>query len=101
MKCIGELVDHIYEELNDAENYAELAISCSAEDRQLAETYISISKEEINHMNRLHDQIIRLIQDKKNQGIEIPHGMQEIYDYEHKKIIKRAAEVQLVISSYK
>lgn len=101
MKCIKELVDHIYEEINDACEYASQAIEAKNKDRTLGDTYINIAKEEMNHMNRLHEQVTRLIAERKTKAEEIPTGMSEIYEWEHEKIIREAAKVQVIIGLYK
>lgn len=72
MKCIKELVEKIYEEIDDAESYAELAIQYATEDRTLADTYIILAKEEVTHMNRLHEQVMRVIAEYRNRNGE-PH----------------------------
>lgn len=52
-------------------------------------------------MNRLHDQVTRVIYDFRNSKGEPPKEMMALYEYEHNKIIKRAAEVQYIINMYK
>ena len=101
MLCIKELSEKIYEELDDAKWYAEKAIKYKDTDKQLGDTYIQISKEEMAHMNRLHDQITRVIYDYRNAKGEPPKEMMALYEYEHNQIIERAAQVQYIISMYK
>ena len=101
MKCIKELVEKIYEEIDDAESYAELTIQYATEDRALADTYITLAKEEVTHMNRLHEQVMRVIAEYRNKNGEPPQAMTDIYNWEHKRIVKQAAQVQVVINSYK
>lgn len=101
MKYIKELIDHIYEEINDACEYANQAIGTRDKDKALGDTYINIAKEEMNHMNRLHEQVTRLIAEQKVKAQDTPQGMIEIYEWEHEKIIKEAAEVQVIIGLYK
>lgn len=80
---------------------AELAIQYATEDRALADTYITLAKEEVTHMNRLHEQVMRVIAEYRNKNGEPPQAMTDIYNWEHKRIVKQAAQVQVVINSYK
>lgn len=101
MLCIKELSEKIYEELNDAKFYAEIAVKYKDSDKQLGDTYIQISKEEMAHMNRLHDQVTRVIYEYRNSKGEPPKEMMALYEYEHNKIIEYAAQVQYIIGMYK
>lgn len=101
MKCIKELVDHIYEEIDDAKVYALQAIEMKDIDRSLGDAYIILAKEEMGHMTRLHDQVSRIITDYRNQKGEPPEAMLSIYNWEHNKIITKTAEIQVIINSYK
>ena len=101
MKKILTLVDEITEELEGAECYASLALCYQQEDRMLADTYLTMSKEELEHANRLHDQITRLINEAKNSEQTIPAGMMELYEWQHDKMLKQKAKVKVMIESYK
>ena len=101
MKCIKELTEHIYEEIEDAKAYALQALEMKDVDRSLGDTYITIAKEEMSHMSRLHDQVTRIINDYRNQKGEPPEAMLQIYNWEHKKIMTSAAEAQVIINNYK
>lgn len=101
MKCIKEMVDHIYEELDDAKEYALEAIEIKDINRSLGDTYIILAKEEMGHMNRLHDQVTGIITEYRNQKGEPPEAMLKIYNWEHKKIMECAATVQVLINNYK
>lgn len=101
MLCIKELSEKIYEELDDAKSYAEMAVKYKDTDKQLGDTYIQISKEEMAHMNRLHDQVTRVIYEYRNAKGEPPKEMMALYEYEHNKIMEYAAQVQYIIGMYK
>lgn len=99
--CIRQLVEKIYEEIEDAQSYTELALEYKNEDRVLGEAYIQLAKDEMAHMNKLHDQVSREITEWKNNNPEAPQGMLGLYEYEHGKMIECAAKVQLMINTYK
>ena len=101
MKTILTLVEEIEEELEGAECYVSLALCYQQKDRMLADTYLAISKEELEHANRLHDQITRLINEAKSSEQAIPAGMMEIYEWQHDKMLSRKAKVKVMIESYK
>lgn len=101
MKTILTLVEEITEELEGAERYASLALCYQQKDRMLADTYLTMSKEELEHANRLHDQITRLINEAKNSEQTIPAGMIELYEWQHDKMLKQKAKVKVMIESYK
>ena len=100
MKVIKQLVEKIDEELEDAESYIDLACEYKEKDRSLADTYYKLSLEEIVHMNMLHDQVVRIINDYKKNN-EPPAPMQTLYDYIHEREIKWATKVKIKQEMYK
>lgn len=101
MLVIKDLIEEIYEELDGARGYAENALKLKDKDKSLSEMYISMAKEELGHMNRLHDQIVRIISEYRIKNGEAPKGMEEIYEWQHQKIIQCSAEIKVLIESYK
>ena len=101
MKIIEELSDNIDDEMDDAEKYISLACDHKETDKVLADKYYELSLEEMKHMNALHDQVVRVINDYKKNNPEIPVGMQALYDYIHKKHIKRASRIRSMQDSYR
>ncbi len=100
MQTIKMLVEKIDDELEDAEKYVKLACKNKESDRELADTFYRLSLEEMGHMNMLHDQVIRIINDFKKTS-EVPAGMQTLYDYLHDRQIKWAAKIKARQDSYK
>ena len=49
----------------------------------------------------MHNQIFALINEHKNKGVEIPNSMQDIYNWEHKKIMDKVAKVKVKQNMYK
>lgn len=101
MLVIKDLVEEIYEEIDGARKYAENALRLKDKDKSLSEMYIGMAKEELGHMNRLHDQVVRIISEYRVSSGEVPKGMEEIYEWQHQKIIKCSAEVKVLIEGYK
>ena len=61
MMKIKKLSDRIKEEICDAKYYAEEAIKSKEDDKALAETFYTLSTEELKHVDLLHAQVVRLI----------------------------------------
>ena len=75
MKIIKELSEMISEEIDDAEKYIRHAIECKDTDRQLANTFAELSNQEMNHMNTLHGEVARIIQEYKDKNGDPPKEM--------------------------
>ena len=101
MKIIKELVENINEELEDAEKYARLAVMYKGEDSRLADTYIRLANEELNHSELLHGQAVRLIEAHRAAGNTAPPVMMAIWEWEHKKSIDHKTKVKALIEMYK
>ena len=51
-------------------------------------------------MKALHTEAERLISDYRNEHGDPPEGMLAVYNYEHEKLIKKAAEVKTMIDAF-
>ena len=101
MKLIEELSEMIEDEIEGAEDYAKKAVELKAEHRKLADTLYELSSEEMGHINRLHTEVVRLIDDYRKEKGEPPAGMMAIYEYLHKKHIDKVAEIKRYQDMYK
>lgn len=101
MKEIKCLVEDIKDELEGAEHYAKLALQYKHTDRQLADVYAKLAGVESEHVTILHDQVVRLIKEHKEEGNDIPPAMQAVYDWEHEKMIDNITRVRSIISMYR
>lgn len=100
MKLIEYLSERIDEEIEDARGYAEKALEQKGERPELAETLISLSKQECDHMTKLHESVARIILEYRNKNGEPPADMLAIYEYLHKKQIAKYAEVKRLHEMY-
>ena len=91
----------IEEEISDAEKYAKCALEMKSERPSLAQTFYNLATDEMKHMNMLHDEVTKIINEYKSQGQEVPVEMQAVYDYLHKKQIEKATNVKIMMESYK
>lgn len=100
MKLIEYLSERIEEEIEDARQYALKALEVKGERPELAETLYNLSRQETEHVNKLHEQVARIIIDYRNKNGEPPADMMAIYEYLHKKHIEKATEAKRVQDMY-
>ena len=101
MLIIKKLSKMIEEELNDSEKYARCALNHKDDRPMLAETFYSLSLEELKHMQQLHNQVVKIIEEVNRSGVDIPEGMQEIYDYLHEQHMEHEKEVRMLQTMYR
>ena len=101
MKIIKILSEKIEDELKDAKEYAQMALEYKDERPELSRTLYSISTQEMEHMNKLHDEVVEIIRKYRESNGEPPADMMAVYEYLHKRQIESAAEVKSLQSLYK
>ena len=101
MKLIEKISDMIEEELEGAEQYAECALKHKDDNRPLADVFYTISTEEMRHVNLLHQEVVRIIEDYRRTEGEPPADMLAIYEYLHKKQIDKAMDIRVMQTMYK
>ena len=101
MKIIENLSDMIAEELDGAEHYIDCALKHKEERRGLADVFYTISTEEMRHVNLLHTEVVKIIEQYRKEKGEPPTSMLAVYDYLHKKQIEKAGEVKAKQMLYK
>jgi len=83
----------ITEEIADADKYVTEALKEQYGDRALADTFYSLSEQEMDHMRVLHGQVERLIQAYRQEHGEPPEAMKALYEILHEQHIGDAATV--------
>lgn len=101
MKIIKVLTDKIKEELHDAKDYAEMAIKYKSDYPELSRTLYNISTQEMEHMNLLHNETVKIITKYRETEGDPPPDMLAVYDYLHDEQIKMSLEVKMLQSMYK
>ena len=102
MKVIKCLVEDIQEELESAEHYAKKATEHKDDDRELADVYAKLANTELEHVNNLHGQVVRIIKAwKAETGKETPVAMEAVRQWEHDRMVDTAARVKSLLDVYK
>lgn len=102
MKIIKNLVDDIREEMEGAEHYAKQATQHKDDDRTLADVYAKLAGVELEHVNALHGQVVRIIKEwKTTSGKETPAAMQAVWDWEHEKMVDTIARIKSMLEIYR
>ena len=101
MKVIEKLENFIDSEIYDAEVYAKCALKYKESDPTLAKLFYDLSTEEMRHMDLLHGEVVRQIEQYRKAKGEPPASMQAIYDYLHEKQIDKANDVKSCQSMYR
>ena len=96
MKVIKVLVQKIESEMHDAEEYAKLASAVKEDYPELADTYLTLSKQEVTHVNMLHAQAERIIQEYRDSGNDPPPAMMAVYEWQHEKMIDGMARIKIL-----
>ena len=101
MLLIQKIEDQIDEELHDSKKYIKCAMKYKEEHKELADLYYWLSQEEMTHADKLHKQVVSLIEDYRRREGEPPAEMLAVYNYIHRKQIEHAAEVTAKQALYK
>ena len=101
MKIIKTLSEKIKEELKDAEAYIDLANQWKSDEPDTAELFAELSTEELGHMEKLHNAVVKLIENYRDNNGDPPAGMMALYDYMHNQNIENAMRVRIKQGMYR
>ena len=101
MKIIETITEKIFDEIHDGKDYAELALQCIDDHEELSQLFYELSLDEMEHMTRLHNAVVKIIEEYRKEHGEPPADMLARYKYIHEKQIKKAANVKAMQTMYK
>nr|DAM33508.1 MAG TPA: hypothetical protein [Caudoviricetes sp.] len=101
MEDIKGLMRHVREEVADAKHYIKDALAVKATNPETADLYYRLSGEELTHMNALHKDVVRLIDDYRREKGYAPEGMMPLYKYLHEEAVEEAERVSVLQEMYK
>jgi rubrerythrin len=101
MTLIKKLVDMIEEEIEGAEEYAECAVKWKDDKASLAKTLYDISADELRHIDMLHGEVVKIIEEHRRTHGEPPASMLAIWDYMHERHIKHVNEIKMLHNQYR
>ena len=98
IKCIAEKID---EELHDADAYIELALRWKQDEPETAELFYTLSTEEMGHVDKLHEEVVAIIDEYKKEHGAPPQEMMTLYNYLHEKHIGEAMRIRVKQGMFK
>lgn len=101
MKMIKHLSEMIEEELEGAEHYAKCSLKDKEDNPGLAKTFYEISVQEMEHVTRLHAEVVKIIEAYRKEHGDPPEAMLAVYEYVHEKQINKSNMVKMLQSQYK
>lgn len=101
MKYISVLLEQMDDELDGAHEYAQCALRSKDEDRELAEVYMSLARTELDHYQKLYNQMTRIMTNYRSEHGDMSYELQEFYDWQRTKTMNHMAEVKVLVDSYK
>lgn len=101
MKLIKELTERIEEEIDGAEEYVKEAIKLKHEHPSLAKTLYDISNQEMSHIDMLHAEVVKLIEEHRRTHGEPPAPMMAVYQYLHERHIDKVNNIRMLQNEYK
>lgn len=101
MKLIKYLSDRIEGEIKDACSYIDEAMRCKDEYPETAELLYQLSLGEMEDMDSLHSEVVRLIDEYRKEHGNPPEKMLIRYEVLHERHIADATMVKIKQTMYK
>lgn len=92
MNAMAKLLKHMLEEADDAKTYAKCAMAFQEKDSSLAETFLALAREELNHYSRLSEQMNRYV-------TSVPANSEDAFDCFRGETADRYAEAKALVDS--
>lgn len=96
MKVIKTLAKQIVDEVEGVEGYAKCALTYRGVDDNLANLYHRLAETEYEHVERLHEAVVRKIEELGE--VEVPAKMRAKWDKQHHEIIDKMATAKMYLN---
>lgn len=100
MRILVELIEKAEDTMEEVEWYAEKAHSLRATHKELADTYIELAETHIEIYKKLHKEMVELIEEERQKGIQPPAGMIEMWNFQHERLVKDFSELKYLVEEY-
>lgn len=100
MRIIKELSEYIKDEAHGARKYAKKAIKYKAENKELADMFYAMANTELEHLDKLHAWVVKFIEKQKSDGVKIPQGMLDVWEWEHMQMISEISDLRIMLQGY-
>lgn len=101
MREIKEIAAFIDEEVDGVLEYAKMAVYYRESRPTLAALYNSLATVEYGHVQKLHAEAAKLVNEAESKGVEYPQAMKDKWEAEHKASISKMAEAKTYLSMFK
>ena len=98
IKCLSELIEG---EIDDAMRYIDLAMKWKNDEPDTADVFYELSVCEMEHMDKLHNEVVELINEYRKENGEPPKEMLTLYEYLHERHVADATQVKIKQGMYK
>lgn len=100
MRLIKRMADYIEDEVCGSIDYAKDALEYQYDKPALAKMFFQMAQTEYGHYQALHEMVVKLIQEIKDNGRTVPTGMEEKWEEKHKHLIAKAEEAQVYMNMF-
>ena len=101
MRIIKHLAEQIADEVEGMCEYAKDALEWRYFDQELSKVYYELAKTEYTHVEKLHAQVARKIEEAKSQQIQPTEKMLAKWEEIHKELIEKTAEAKMYLDMYR
>lgn len=98
IKCLSEQIE---DEISDAGKYIDLAMKWKQDAPDTADLFYELSVEEMGHMDKLHQEVVEIIEEYRRENGDPPKDMMTLYEYLHDRHIKDATQIKVKQGMYK
>lgn len=98
IKCLSEQIE---DEISDAGKYIDLAMKWKQDAPDTADLFYELSVEEMGHMDKLHQEVVEIIEEYRREDGDPPKDMMTLYEYLHDRHIKDATQIKVKQGMYK